>query len=74
MGQTQPTHLRLTRSIVSYLDYRKGLLRLRERREFTRKYPDFFWKMVEPHIGDALRYLRVTQASVGDLLMATYER
>jgi hypothetical protein len=24
-------------------------------------YPDFFWKMVGPYIGDALRYLRVTQ-------------
>jgi hypothetical protein len=24
-------------------------------------YPDFFWKMVQPYIGDALRYLRVTQ-------------
>ena len=25
------------------------------------KYPDFFWQMVRPYIGDALRYLRVTQ-------------
>ena len=25
------------------------------------KYPDFFWKTVRPYIGDALRYLRVTQ-------------
>ena len=24
-------------------------------------YPDFFWKRVRPYIGDALRYLRVTQ-------------
>jgi hypothetical protein len=24
-------------------------------------YPDFFWRMVQPYIGDALRYLRVTQ-------------
>jgi hypothetical protein len=24
-------------------------------------YPDFFWKMVGPYIGEALRYLRVTQ-------------
>jgi hypothetical protein len=24
-------------------------------------YPDFFWKMVRPYIGDALRYLRATQ-------------
>lgn len=24
-------------------------------------YPGFFWKMVRPYIGDALRYLRVTQ-------------
>ena len=24
-------------------------------------YPDFFWKKVQPYIGDALRYLRVTQ-------------
>jgi hypothetical protein len=24
-------------------------------------YPDFFWKTVRPYIGDALRYLRVTQ-------------
>ena len=24
-------------------------------------YPDFFWKSVSPYIGDALRYLRVTQ-------------
>jgi hypothetical protein len=24
-------------------------------------YPAFFWKMVRPYIGDALRYLRVTQ-------------
>ena len=24
-------------------------------------YPDFFWQMVQPYIGDALRYLRVTQ-------------
>jgi predicted TIM-barrel fold metal-dependent hydrolase len=24
-------------------------------------YPDFFWQMVRPYIGDALRYLRVTQ-------------
>jgi hypothetical protein len=24
-------------------------------------YPDFFWKKVRPYIGDALRYLRVTQ-------------
>ena len=24
-------------------------------------YPDFFWKAVRPYIGDALRYLRVTQ-------------
>ena len=24
-------------------------------------YPDFFWKMVRPYIGDALRYLQVTQ-------------
>jgi len=25
------------------------------------KYPDFFWQVVRPYIGDALRYLRVTQ-------------
>jgi len=25
------------------------------------KYPDFFWQMVRPYIGNALRYLRVTQ-------------
>jgi hypothetical protein len=25
------------------------------------KYPEFFWKMVSPYIGDALRYLSVTQ-------------
>ena len=25
------------------------------------QYPDFFWKSVRPYIGDALRYLRVTQ-------------
>jgi hypothetical protein len=25
------------------------------------KYPDFFWKVVTPYIGDALRYLNVTQ-------------
>jgi hypothetical protein len=25
------------------------------------KYPDFFWKMVKPYIGDALRNLSVTQ-------------
>jgi hypothetical protein len=24
-------------------------------------YPNFFWQMVQPHIGDALRHLRVTQ-------------
>jgi hypothetical protein len=24
-------------------------------------YPDFFWKKVRPYIGDALRYLRITQ-------------
>jgi hypothetical protein len=24
-------------------------------------YPQFFWQMVQPYIGDALRYLRVTQ-------------
>jgi hypothetical protein len=24
-------------------------------------YPNFFWQMVQPYIGDALRYLRVTQ-------------
>jgi hypothetical protein len=24
-------------------------------------YPGFFWRMVQPYIGDALRYLRVTQ-------------
>jgi hypothetical protein len=24
-------------------------------------YPDFFWKTVRPFIGDALRYLRITQ-------------
>ena len=24
-------------------------------------YPDFFWKSVSPYIGDALRYLRITQ-------------
>jgi hypothetical protein len=24
-------------------------------------YPDFFWKSVRPYMGDALRYLRVTQ-------------
>jgi hypothetical protein len=24
-------------------------------------YPDFFWKKVRPYIGDALRYLQVTQ-------------
>ena len=24
-------------------------------------YPDFFWQMVQPYIGDALRFLRVTQ-------------
>ena len=24
-------------------------------------YPDLFWKTVRPYIGDALRYLRVTQ-------------
>ena len=24
-------------------------------------YPDFFWKTVRPYIGDALRYLRITQ-------------
>jgi hypothetical protein len=25
------------------------------------KYPEFFWQVVRPYIGDALRYLRVTQ-------------
>jgi hypothetical protein len=25
------------------------------------KYPEFFWKQVSPYIGDALRYLSVTQ-------------
>jgi hypothetical protein len=24
-------------------------------------YPDFFWQKVRPYIGDALRYLRITQ-------------
>jgi hypothetical protein len=24
------------------------------------KYPTFFWKAVEPYIGDALRYLELT--------------
>ena len=24
-------------------------------------YPDFFWKSVRPYVGDALRYLRITQ-------------
>ena len=24
-------------------------------------YPDLFWKTVRPYIGDALRYLRITQ-------------
>jgi hypothetical protein len=29
--------------------------------DLRRDYPDFFWKSVRPYIGDALRYLRVTQ-------------
>src|SRR5438094_9266868 len=29
--------------------------------ELRAKYPDFFWKMVKPYVGDALRYLNVTQ-------------
>jgi hypothetical protein len=29
--------------------------------DLRRKYPAFFWKMVKPYIGDALRYLKVTQ-------------
>ena len=33
------------------------------------KYPDFFWQVVRPYIGDALRYLRVTQE--GQMWIAT---
>jgi len=33
------------------------------------KYPDFFWQMVRPYIGNALRYLRVTQE--GQMWIAT---
>jgi hypothetical protein len=29
--------------------------------DFRANYPDFFWQTVQPFIGDALRYLRVTQ-------------
>lgn len=29
--------------------------------DLRRDYPQFFWKMVRPYIGDALRYLRITQ-------------
>jgi hypothetical protein len=29
--------------------------------DLRRNYPNFFWQMVQPYIGDALRYLRVTQ-------------
>ena len=29
--------------------------------DLRENYPDFFWKTVRPYIGDALRYLRVTQ-------------
>jgi hypothetical protein len=32
-------------------------------------YPEFFWRMVQPYIVDALRYLRVTQE--GELWIAT---
>ncbi len=31
-------------------------------------YPAFFWKAVRPYIGDALRYLRVTQEPLAKLL------
>jgi hypothetical protein len=34
-------------------------------------YPDFFWKMVGPYIGDALRYLRVTQEGQNGFLIST---
>jgi len=30
--------------------------------ELRAGYPKFFWSMVEPHIGEALRYLRMTQS------------
>jgi hypothetical protein len=29
--------------------------------DVRREYPEFFWKMVRPWIGDGLRYLRITQ-------------
>jgi hypothetical protein len=29
--------------------------------DLRRNYPDFFWKSVSPYIGDAVRYLYVTQ-------------
>jgi len=29
--------------------------------DLRENYPHFFWRMVQPYIGDALRYLRVTQ-------------
>ena len=29
--------------------------------DLRRSYPAFFWKMVKPYIGDALRYLKITQ-------------
>jgi len=37
------------------------LLKYRTAADLRANYPQFFWQMVKPYIGDALRYLKVTQ-------------
>jgi len=37
------------------------ILNFRSAADLRANYPDFFWREVRPYIGDALRYLRVTQ-------------
>jgi len=37
------------------------MLKYRSAADLRANYPDFFWHQVRPYIGDALRYLRVTQ-------------
>jgi hypothetical protein len=38
-----------------------GKLKYNSVADLRANYPDFFWRTVRPYIGDALRYLRVTQ-------------
>ncbi|MGB7454405.1 MAG: metal-dependent phosphohydrolase, partial [Pseudolabrys sp.] len=37
------------------------ILKYNSAADLRANYPQFFWKVVTPYIGDALRYLRVTQ-------------